>query len=361
MDLVVDGLIYEQQARGGISRIFSQVLPAMCALDANLRVELRSLDKFRLQDLPTHARIRPATIPQARPARVMSAIAPVVQEQLRAGWPRRAVFHSTYYTFPPVWRGPRVVSAYDTIHVRYAADWSHPADEAFRRRQRRAVGAAEAVVCISETTRQDLVERCGADPDRLHVVHLSHDPVFRPGQDRRGGEPPFVLYVGGRAASYKGFDTLLDAYARWPLAPDIGLTVVGAPWNDEEREALARLGPSHRVRLVSDIDDEALADLYRSAAAFVYPSRYEGFGIPLLEAMACRCPLVASRIPTTEEVAGDVPHYFGPGDADGLSDALTKAVEGGRASPNVARGEVRAQTFSWERAAAETLAVYRSL
>ena len=361
MDLVVDGVIYEQQALGGISRIFNEVLPVLCDLDASLRVELRSLDKFRLQRLPAHAHIRPATIPQARPARLMRALAPVVQEQLRAGRPRRAVFHSTYYTTPPLWLGPRVVSAYDTIHVRYADEWSRPDDEAFRRLQRRAVRAADAVVCISETTRQDLVERCGADPDRLHVVHLSHSPVFHAGPDGRPPASPFVLYVGGRAAAYKGFDTLLDAYARWPLAPDIGLTVVGTPWIDEERSHLTRLAPAGRIRLLSDVDDAALADLYRSAAAFVYPSRYEGFGIPLLEAMACRCPLVASRIPTTVEVAGDVPHFFEPGDVDGLADALTRAVGDGRESPRLSRGEARAQTFSWTRAAAETLAVYRSL
>ncbi len=366
MEVVVDGVIYETQRRGGISRVFNQILPRACHLDPDLRVTVRTLDLTRVQTPPVHPAIRHVSLPLLRPARVWSRVAPWAQRQARAGLPRRAIWHSTYYTDPPVWLGPRLVTAHDTIHLRYADVWSDPGADAFRRLQRRAILAADAVVCVSETTRRDVVDWFGVAADRLHVVHLSHDAVFRLHSPETGRlaayglDAPFVLYVGGRFL-YKSFGTLLDAYARWSHRADLELVVVGEPWTTAEEAHLERLGIRSRARLLDDVDDDTLAALYSLADAFVYPSLYEGFGIPLLEAMACGCPLVASRIPTTEEVAGAVPFYFEPGDADGLADALDRAVAEGRDGTQVGCGVARAAQFSWERAAAETLSVYRSL
>jgi glycosyltransferase involved in cell wall biosynthesis len=115
------------------------------------------------------------------------------------------------------------------------------------------------------------------------------------------------------------------------------------------------------VRLWENVDDEHLNRLYNQAVAFVYPSLCEGFGIPLLEAMVCGCPIVASRIPTTLEVAGECPYYFDPGNMDELIAALTAAAANGRTAPSIASGLERATKFSWEKTAQKTLAVYREL
>ena len=366
MDIVVDGTIYERQRVGGISRVFNQILPRVCDLHPDLEIEIRTLDIAVAQTPPTHPAIRHVSIPLLRPARTWSRIAPWAQQQARAGLPRRAIWHSTYYTDPPAWLGPRVVTAHDTIHLRYADVWVGADADAFRQLQRRVILAADAVLCVSETTRRDVIDWFGVAPDRLHVVHLSHDAVFRPHEPSAALraahhlDAPFILYVGGRFL-YKSFGTMLEAYARWRHRSDIHLAVVGEPWTQEEEAQLDRLGIRDRVRLLRDVDDDALAALYNLAEAFVHTSLYEGFGIPILEAMACGCPLVASRIPTTEEVAQDVPFYFEPGDADGLADALDRAVAESRDGTHVERGVMRAGQFSWERAAAETLAVYRSL
>jgi glycosyltransferase involved in cell wall biosynthesis len=109
------------------------------------------------------------------------------------------------------------------------------------------------------------------------------------------------------------------------------------------------------------VTDPILRDLYHRASAFIYPSRYEGFGIPLLEAMACGCPVAASRIPATIEVADDIPIFFKPGDLQSTLDAMTRCIVLGRDNPAISRGMNRARRFTWERTAKQILDIYRRL
>jgi glycosyltransferase involved in cell wall biosynthesis len=139
------------------------------------------------------------------------------------------------------------------------------------------------------------------------------------------------------------------------------LLVVGKAWTTAERERLHDLGLEDRVRRIDSVDDETLCRLYNQAEAFVYPSLYEGFGLPLLEAAACGCPIVASRIPSTEEIAGDVPIYFEPTDAESLAAALERAISEGRSSERREGGFRQITRYSWDKTAEQTLAVYHSL
>jgi glycosyltransferase involved in cell wall biosynthesis len=124
---------------------------------------------------------------------------------------------------------------------------------------------------------------------------------------------------------------------------------------------LNEIGIPQRIHLMRGIKDEELCRLYQRAAAFVFPSLYEGLGLPVLEAMACGCPVVASRIPTTEFTAGDVPFYFDPGDPGTLITALDSALAHGKEPGRVQQGIRRATRFTWDRTAQATLGVYRSL
>ena len=118
-----------------------------------------------------------------------------------------------------------------------------------------------------------------------------------------------MLYVG-RRSHYKNFSTLLQAYSVWKHRNEITLAAVGPPGSRVEEQQLAKLGIHDRVHYLTNVNDEELCLLYNEAIAFVYPSLYEGFGVPLLEAMASGCPIIASRIPATIEVAGECPVYF---------------------------------------------------
>ena len=170
---------------------------------------------------------------------------------------------------------------------------------------------------------------------------------------------PFLLYVGGRV-HYKNFDVLVQAFDRWPQAKHAQLVLVGDALNEAEERKLRELNILEHVCVMSKASDDTLCQLYNQAAAFVYPSLYEGFGIPLLEAMSCGCPVVASRIPTTQEIAADIPLYFEPTSVEGLVHALTQVFQG-KDMERVASGLSRAKTFSWDQTAEETLKVYRKV
>jgi len=251
------------------------------------------------------------------------------------------------------------------IHERFPNLFNGLSNDQFRKEKRCCVLAADAVLCISDTTRQDVQRFYGIGSDRIHVVPLACSDIFRQLEQRDDGfqtptRQPFFLYVGSRL-HYKNFDGFLKAYSKWPGREEMVLLVVGSAWSADEEKRLVELGIWDRVHLLTDVDDETLCHLYNHAAAFVYPSLYEGFGIPILEAMACGCPVIASRIPSTIEVAGKCPIYFEPTEVDDLLTAFDVALSEGRNSDRVQAGLERVKQYSWDRTARQILEVYRAI
>jgi glycosyltransferase involved in cell wall biosynthesis len=264
-----------------------------------------------------------------------------------------------------LWTGPIVVTAIDMIHERFSHLFNTPDDEHFRQLKRQCIAAADKVICISETTRHDVQDFLGVDSQRTEVIPLACSNSFRVTETgaELGLAPaigPYLLYVGMRR-DYKNFRLLLEAYSHWGRQTEVSLITVGAPWSDKEAQYLESLGIADRVYLMTDVDDEVLCQLYNHASAFVYPSLYEGFGIPLLEAMACGCPIIASRIPSTVEVARECPIYFEPTESEDLMAAFDIAMLEGRASERARRGIQHSKRFSWDESARQTLGVYRDV
>jgi glycosyltransferase involved in cell wall biosynthesis len=235
-------------------------------------------------------------------------------------------------------------------------------DIAFSARKQQAMEAADRVICISETTRQDVLAAYAVEADRVQVACLAHSALFKraAGQVNPLFPEPFVLYVGSRT-HYKNFDFLLSAYARWAQRDAIYLVVVGGRWTKAEERLLQQYGLMDRVRLLSGVGDAQLAVLYNTALAFVYPSLYEGFGIPLLEAMACGCPVVTSDIPASREVTDGCAFYFDPSSPESLHEALDKVMQSEVAALMVAQAERRAEQFSWEASGRTILDLLRQL
>lgn len=232
------------------------------------------------------------------------------------------------------------------------------------RAKQSAIQAADAVICISENTKNDLLKYFPAAESKTTITHLASE--FS-GDWAYGDETipsrPYFLYVGSRDKEYKNFDTLLIAFSKAAsVNPDILLCVVGSPFNDEEEEQITELKLTDRMQHYRYASDTHLAKLYRCSVAFVYPSLYEGFGIPPLEAMACGTVVVASNSSSIPEVVGDAGILFEPKAAQDLADILLNLLD----SPSerdrlIARGHHRRQQFSWDRTAAQTVEVYRSL
>ena len=369
LEVVVDGVIFQYQSRGGVSRIYSEILPRMCEQDDSLRVTLLLKEnRPPRQPLPAHPSITklalPHVAPYLRPGRLWGRHAAKVRRLVARRWigdGAGKIWHSTYFTQPDTWLGAQVVTVVDMIYELYPNLFNQAHDDEFREQKRRAVLDASAVICISETTRRDVLDYYGVASEKTFVVPLAHSDSFRPLKEANSEPKPFLLYVG-RRTHYKNFGLLLEAYAAWTGRTDVDLVVVSdSPWTPDEQLRLVKLDLESRVQLLTDIDDEQLRNLYSQAAAFVYPSLYEGFGIPLLEAMACGCPVIASDIPSSREVAGDAASYFDPGSAEDLKAVIDQVVRAGRDPARRAAGIERAALFSWNETARQTLAVYRSL
>lgn len=372
LEVIVDGVIFQFQSRGGVSRIYSEILPRMCEQDESLRITLVTKEgRPLLQPLPEHRQISRREIPHLdpylRPWRLFGRFAPTVKrvmDKVCIGDGRGKIWHSTYFTQPYRWRGTQVVTVVDMIYELYPNFFNEPNDQLFREQKRRAVLDAEAVICISKTTRQDVQDYYGISSDKTFVVPLAHSETFRPPENEGSADSetrPFLLYVG-RRSNYKNFDLLLDAYSSWANRNAVDLVVVGdRQWTTREKELLAELNLGTQVKLLTDINDEQLRRLYGRAVAFVYPSLYEGFGIPLLEALACGCPVVASDIPSSKEVADDCAIYFDPSSSEDLRAVLERVVAEGPNETRRAAGIARAALFSWTETARQTIEVYHNV
>ena len=399
MHVIADDLIFHLQQRGGISRIYREIWPRMLDLDPSLTLEIATSPGA--VDLPPHPRL---TVTPALPPILDSSLKPY-----KLTWPLRAeitglrrrrppsaqgdgatpsaaragtIWHSTYYSAPRFWPGPKVIMAHDLVHERFPELFDARWGAMVRAQKRRAARAADLVICISRSTQRDVIGFWGVPVERTAVVHLAASPTFssesssyadgdarpRPSIDpavfAKAGAvqlpQPFALFLGARPA-YKNFDRVLEALAREQRVAELHLVAVGPEWSDRERGLVSQLRLASRVIQLPWADDDTLVDLYRKAAAFIYPALYEGFGIPLVEAMACGCPIVASDIPSSREVAGDVALYFPPREVGALGNALATALAERRPSDRTRAGMARAAEFSWERTAAGVLDAYRGL
>lgn len=267
--------------------------------------------------------------------------------------------HETYYsharTAPPGM--PTVLTVHDMIHEKFP-DYA-PRTQRIAAAKRAALARADHVICVSESTRRDLLEITGIDP--AHVSVVRHGVSIPAGDAPRPVAGPYVLFVGKRGG-YKGFDTLLEAYAG-PVQREYRLVCFGdAPFSRDELRRMDALGVQRERVCHAFGDDAALAAHYRHAALFAYPSRYEGFGMPPLEAMALGCPVVCSDAASLPEVAGEAARMFTAGDAQALRAAMEAVLD----SPGVAadlceRGRRRAAMFTWEACARATQEAYARL
>jgi len=376
VDVVVEAGTFCSAPDGGVTRIYREILPRMCESDPDLTLEVFVQNPLR-RPLPVHPSIRrTAPLPidaWLRPYRLWRRPAHLARRAAygaAARGDRSRLWHSTLFTVPPRWPGATLVTVYDMIHERFPELFQGSTSAHAQRQKAQAVHAANRVICISESTRVDVIERYALDPDLVVTIPLAASAVFRvldphaakvaattihPALSR-----PFLLWVGGRHA-HKDFQRFARVFAAWDGRDDLRIVTVGAPLTKAESILLQQLGLSERVLALSGVQDEELCVLYNLATALVYASRYEGFGIPLLEAMACGCPVVAARIPSSIEVAGDCGVLFEVGDPADMMHALATVVGDGRDADRVRRGRERAGRFSWDRTALDTLSVYREL
>jgi alpha-1,3-rhamnosyl/mannosyltransferase len=280
------------------------------------------------------------------------------------------VYHATYWA-GPYWTGvPTVQSVHDLIGLRVAGAVSARSRLLLHLALRLSLRGAGAVTTLSEASRRDLVSHFGLPPEKVVVTPLAPDPAFGPAQaaavrdlrDRLDLPARYVLYLGSNKP-HKNLAVLIEAWAMLSAQAraDTALVLAG-PWDarfDEPRRAAAALGP-RAVRFLGPVAEADLPALYTGAAAFAFPSRAEGFGLPPLEAMACGTPVVLADATSLPEVAGQAALLVGPDDVAGWASALQSVLTDARVAERLASaGRDRAALFRWSETARRTLAAYR--
>jgi glycosyltransferase involved in cell wall biosynthesis len=368
MKILYDGLIYANQLAinvraGGISRYFKNVidhLPPECV------PVLTSPEPFEFC-FPGNPRLR-CYYP---PKRILSSgrlarLADRFRSTVTNRFGKFDLAHPTYHSLmsgKPIssYRMPVVLTIHDMITERFAAQLDPNGVETARKRE--AVQAADAIICVSENTRQDLMDQLRVPAGRITVIPLASELTADMQLDStRVPQKPYLLFVGSRAF-YKNFVRLLLAFSNVSASwPELRLAVVGAPFNQTEDELIHALKLKTRVDHLSQLSDPQLAAVYRNAEAFVYPSLYEGFGIPPLEAMACGTVVIAAKSSSIPEVVGDAAILFDPNSIGELAERILSLPNlGSRREDYILRGRKRVALFSWKDTAAKTYQVYQQV
>jgi glycosyltransferase involved in cell wall biosynthesis len=354
----------------GIGSYLQGLLGELVRLDGLGTVVLLvgSEGRHLLPELPEHWRL----VEVEAPGYSLREQAAVLAAALRAGVD---LLHVPHYVLPWLFPRPMVVTVHDIIHVLFPEFLPNSLGFAYARFAiRTAVRRARRVVTGSRTTADDLKRLFGASEARLrvipHGVHAEFLDAGDPSADAAvratlGIEGAYMLHVGNHKP-HKNVEGLLKAYQlvahdRRGIVPPL-VMVGGFPPDGELARRVRVMGLGGAVRCLGHVERRELAAVFRGATAFLYPTLYEGFGLPVLEAMACGVPVVAGDVPAVREVAGDAIIRVNPRDVVELAAAVRRLL----AQPELqrelrARGRARAVEFSWRRAAEATLDVYRTV
>ena len=366
MKILYDYQAFSRQFYGGVSRYFVEIARRLSDTEDT---ELHVFAPYYLNNYLEE--LEPGIVLGRRVSNVPKAVGRLLNIYNRAAIRTQVVsyspdiLHETYFSKHSVALNKnqaRVVTVYDMIHElspQYFSAWDRTS-----RNKRLAVARADHVICISENTRRDLLDIFDVPSAKVSVVHLGFDSqqAVDTAPERLVNEP-YLLYVGIRSG-YKNFPRLLEAYAATKaLHQDFRLVCFGGgDFSNSEIQQFKDLNLSNDRLSWMGGGDDVLMKLYQHAAAFVYPSLYEGFGIPPLEAMAHDCPVVCSSGSSISEVVGDAGQFFDPRDCDSIARAI-ETVAGSQARADELRmlGRVRIKSFTWEQCANRTHDVYSSL
>ena len=372
--VVYDYQVFSWQKYGGISRYIYEVATVLAQSD-DIEVKILAIAYVNeyLKNYKSDNKsnlIVGFSIPCIPKKRINELVSKFNQE-LSAIWLKKYphdILHKTYYNSENIVIDPRVkvvITVHDMIHEKFSQFFKSKnifnAQDRTSAIKKEAVQQADGIICVSENTKKDLIEILNVEPSKISVVYHGYSLNTYDSDTLAPNLPqPYILYVGERGG-YKNFNALLQAYANSSqLSNNFYLVCFGGGVFDREtiNQISALKLPEGKVIQVSG-DDKFLANLYKNAALFVYPSLYEGFGMPLLEAMALNCPVACSNTSSMPEVVGEAAELFDPNQPDNIAEALQNILfSTEKARQLVELGRERIKLFSWENCAEKTKKFY---
>ena len=363
MKILFDGEIYSLQKNGGINRYFNNLISRLPLTIQPILTSARSINELTV----SHPKLKIYSYRAYKfpPRNLLYNIEPIYFQFIES-LSKYQIFHPTYYSLLSkhnlnTINRPTVITVYDMIHEQFP-DYMDP-DGSLRELKYKAVSAADIILCISENTKHDLLDRYPSLESRTRVTYLASDLNASLVLEKNPvSYPPFLFYVGGRGG-YKNFRLLLAAFqVISKKQPDIYLYVAGAPFNSGELQEITEKNLDMRIKNFANATDTTLAHLYSNCLAFIYPSLYEGFGIPPLEAMSCRAPVIASNTSSIPEVVGSAALLFDPLSLDDLVEKIQFLID----TPSLRKmlitsGLQQSHKFSWDETVNQTVSSYLNL
>lgn len=390
MKILYDYQIFQAQKFGGISRYFSELLGSidkykMCDFEISLKysqnyyIRQKSFFNEKIGDLKKYVTFLPGFEFRGK-GRIYKFLRNIgiinyqygINENSTINKLKKGdfdIFHPTYYRnyfLDFIGRKPFVLTVHDLIPEFYPDN--EGIELLFLERKKELIIKAAKIIAVSNNTKQDIIKFYGAEESKIHVIYhgsnlskIKDIKIFT--RDFLDKIPQKYLFFVGNRSGYKNFDFFVKSVSKL-LIEDKNLNLVcsgGQNFNAVEMELLNKLNIIDQV-VYFEADDEKLSYLYSNALAVVLPSLYEGFGIPILEAFSCDCPVILSNSSSFPEVAADAGVYFEPGHSESLLVAIQKVIYDKKfRNELIFKGQNRAKNFSWDKTANQTVDIYKNL
>ena len=352
----VDGTVFENQSQLGIWRIFFESL-SRTSNEIDYRLLLA---KKPVQRIPSGVAVAKANhrIDYKRLGRFRRTVT-CKWDRLSHNIPNDAIWHSTFFSLDPYLDRRNCVTIYDmTAELWYGVLGAQAEPQV--ELKRRAIEQADRAICISQSTADDFLRFYPSLKGQTTVIPLGADHLQSNQPIRDARRESYALFVGGRDY-YKNFRVVLDAMTsgEWPRG--FKLLVAGKPFSKTEQRHQEILGIRDLVEHRGFVTDTKLRDLYQNASCFLFPSLYEGFGIPVLESQSAGCPAILSDIPVFREIAADSAYFFNPLDARSLAQACGEMLNPSTQKRFIEKGYANTLRFRWDDASSKLANVYKQL
>lgn len=361
MKIAFDQQIFNQQQYGGISRYFTELTRHINQTQHQAKIFAGLHINRYINDLPNEQVVGKLVEPFPKTNRIRRTLNDFYIKPKVKQW-QSDIYHHTYYLANYAKGMANVITVYDMIHELYPSDF-HPSDKT-QENKRQAITQADHIICISQATKKDLMRILNIPEAKISVVYLGFlNNSYNHQNLIKDSNKPYLLYVGARGG-YKNFRSLIIAYSQSNFLKanmDI-IAFGGGEFTEAEKALFKQLNLADTQIQNKQGNDKVLTSLYQHAQAFIYPSLYEGFGIPPLEAMAHNCPVVCSNTSSIPEVVGEAGEYFDPTNIDDMQYKIENLIQSNSLQRELqVKGQQRIQQFSWQICADETLQVYQKI